>query len=325
MIQRKGLSKKEGYYISIEMWRIILVLFFLVLPSSLFAENGITASSYLLIEMGSLEVVAGKNYHNKLPPASTTKIMTTILALEKLKGDEQIVPDSKVTAIPRSKLNLIPGKRYLSGDLIKGVMVESANDAAYAVGTHIAGSEERFGVMMTERARALGADNTQFKNASGLPMAGHYTTCYDLALILRHALTIERFPEIASMRYFLFQNHLQSVRYKNHNRFLFCFDPAIAGKTGFTKASRHCYAGAFEKDGKVYILTLLGSRDLWGDAVRILSSLYETLPSDRELRLAKSSAVQLVSLSHTREKPQPHQEKKKVRKAKLVKKKKTTS
>ena len=305
------------------MRRIILLLFVVFFPSVLSAENGITAPSYLLMEMGNLEVVAGKNYREKLPPASTTKIMTTILALEKLKGDEEIIPDSKVTDIPRSKLNLIPGKKYLAGDLVKGVMVESANDAAYAVGTHIAGSEERFGVMMTDRARALGAYDTQFKNASGLTMPGHYTTCYDLAIILRHALSLERFPEIAGMKYFLFQNHAQSVRYKNHNRFLFCFDPAIAGTTGFTKASRHCYAGAFEKDGKVYILTLLGSRDLWGDAVRLLGSLYDKLPSDKDLRMAKSGAVHLVSHRQTKEKPQIHQSKKKTKKAKLGKKRRT--
>jgi D-alanyl-D-alanine carboxypeptidase (penicillin-binding protein 5/6) len=85
------------------------------------------------------------------------------------------------------------------------------------------------------------------------------------------------------------------VRYKNHNRLLFCFEPTIGGKTGFTRASKHCYVGAFEKEGRVYILSMLGSRDLWGDAVKILEGLYSDLPSDKEIRLAKSSSLTFTS------------------------------
>jgi serine-type D-Ala-D-Ala carboxypeptidase (penicillin-binding protein 5/6) len=296
----------------------LLALLFLM-PCQAFAKDGITAPSYILVEKDTFEIVAGRNYNEKLPPASTTKVMTTVLALEYLNGPEIIVPDKHVNQIPRSKLHLIPGKQYVAMDLIRGVMVESANDAAYAVGTHIAGNEDRFADLMTQKARAIGAYNTQFRNASGLYATGHYSTCYDLALILRHALSDERFMEIASSRYFHFQNPYHNTRYKNHNRFLFCFEPAIAGKTGFTKASRHCYVGAFEKDGKVYILSLLGSRDLWGDAVRILSSLYERLPSDQELRLAKAGAVTVAYAKEKSDKPDAV--KKKSKKSKKSKKK----
>jgi len=296
-----------------------MFLAFLLLPGILFAQNNVTAQSYLLVERDTFAVVTGKNPHQRLAPASTTKIMTTILALERLEGGEIIVPDQNVNSIPRSKLNLIPGKEYKAMDLGTGVMVESANDAAYAVGTYIGGSEDRFATMMTRRAAELGAVDTQFKNASGLYVSGHYSTCHDLAVMLRHALTFEKFREIASMKYFLFQNYTRSVRYKNHNRFLFCFEPAVAGKTGFTRASRHCYAGAFEKDDKVYILAMLGSRDLWGDAVKILGTLYDRLPSDREIRLAKAHSLTLMSYKEKKERPDVP--KKKGKKAKKGKKK----
>jgi D-alanyl-D-alanine carboxypeptidase (penicillin-binding protein 5/6) len=296
----------------------LFIALFSLLPLQAVARDEITAASYILVEKETFQVLSGRNYHEKLPPASTTKVMTTLLALEYLNGSEIIVPDRQVQQIPRSKLHLVPGKEYVAMDLIRGTMVESANDAAYAIGTYIAGSEDRFAVLMTRKAQSIGAYNTEFKNASGLYATGHYSTCYDLALILRYALGNERFLDVASMRYFHFQNFYHATRYKNHNRFLFCFEPALAGKTGFTKASRHCYVGAFEKDGKVYILSLLGSRDLWGDAVRILRSLYDRLPSDQELRLAKARATPVSLVKEKDDKPEPV--KKKTKKAKKAKK-----
>jgi serine-type D-Ala-D-Ala carboxypeptidase (penicillin-binding protein 5/6) len=266
------------------------------------------------VEQDSFEIISGKNYHDPLPPASTTKIMTTILALENLKGTEVIRAGKGVTVLPRSKLNLVPGKEYRAMDLITGIMVESANDAAHVVGTYLGGTEDHFGEMMTAKAREIGAFNTRFRNASGLFASGHLSTCYDLALILRYALALERFPEIAGTKYFLFEDQQRSVRYKNHNRFLFCFAPAIAGKTGFTRASRHCYVGAFEKDGKVFILSMLGSRDLWGDAVKILKALYDHVPTEHEISLARAHAIALTSYKQKQVKRDPPR--KKAKKAK---------
>jgi serine-type D-Ala-D-Ala carboxypeptidase (penicillin-binding protein 5/6) len=264
---------------------VLLLLFPLCLAAD--EPEGVTAPSYLLVEMDNLQIVAGKDYHKRLPPASTTKVMTTLLAIEKLEGNETIIPGKEVRAISASKMNLIPGKGYKSADLMKGTMVESANDAAYALAVYIGGTESGFAAMMNEKARALGAIDTNFVNASGLPIDDQYTTCYDLAIIFRQALLSPKFRELIGIQYFLFQDAYKQVQYKNHNRLLFCFEPSIGGKTGYTRKAKHCYAGAFEKDGKVYILTLLGSRNLWGDTVQILKTLYDRVPTDEELRLAK--------------------------------------
>jgi serine-type D-Ala-D-Ala carboxypeptidase (penicillin-binding protein 5/6) len=261
----------------------------------LHAQAEVTARAYLLVEKETMAVLAGKNYHEELPPASTTKVMTTILALEMLDGSSTITATASVRKIPPSKLNLAPGKSYTATDLIRGTMVESANDAAYTLGVAIAGSEEDFAAMMNEKALEIGAIDTHFKNASGLYVPGHYSTCWDLALMFRYALSNDQFREIISQRYFLFKGGRQDIRYANHNRLLFCFEPSIGGKTGFTRASKHCYVGAFEKDGHIYILALLGSRNLWGDAVDILGQLYEKVPTRTELTLAKASAVSLSS------------------------------
>lgn len=302
----------------------IILFLALIFPFCVSANDSITAKSYILVEKDTFQIIAGKDYERRLPPASTTKVMTTMLAIEGLDGSEMITPDHHVLKFPRSKLHLVPGSRYTSMDLMKGAMIESANDAAYTLGAYIGGSEENFARMMTEKAAAIGAVNTNFRNASGLYVEGQYTTCYDLALIFKYALSNDRFREIVSTKYFLFQDRQRSTRYKNHNRFLFCFEPAIGGKTGFTQASKHCYVGAFEKDGKEYILSLLGSRNLWGDSLLILGNLYEQLPSDKEMRLAKAHSLVLTSY-HQRVENKPVMEKKHASKKKHVAKKRHAS
>jgi serine-type D-Ala-D-Ala carboxypeptidase (penicillin-binding protein 5/6) len=269
-------------------------LLILLFPLSAFSAD-ITADSYLLVEKDTFTIVAGKDYHRSLPPASTTKVMTTILALEKLDEQESIVPTKQVLSIPASKLSLVPGHSYKAIDLIKGAMVESANDAAYSLAVAIGGSEERFADMMNTKAHEIGARDTHFENASGLYLPDHRTSAYDLALIFRYALENRRFEEIIGTKYFLFKRGDADVKYMNHNRLLFCFEPSIGGKTGFTRASRHCYVGAFEKEGKTYILSLLGSKNLWGDACSILQHVYPDVPTEREITLAKANTITLAA------------------------------
>lgn len=273
---------------------LLIAIFF---PLSVFAQgpSGITADAYLLVEKDSFAILAGKDYNRQLPPASTTKVLTSIIALERLREGDTIVPTQKVLALPSSKLSLLPGRSYKAIDLITGALVESANDAAFALSEAIGGSEERFADIMNRKAREIGAEQSNFRNASGLFVPGQYTTCWDLALILRYALDNPRFKEIIQTRYFLFNSGQRDVRYRNHNRFLFCFEPAVGGKTGFTRVSRHTYVGAFEKDGKVYILSMLKSRNLWGDAVTILKHVYNDVPTDREIHLARANAVSLAA------------------------------
>jgi serine-type D-Ala-D-Ala carboxypeptidase (penicillin-binding protein 5/6) len=275
------------------MKTFILLLVMLFPVTALCAD--ITAESYLLIENDTFSIIAGKDYHRPLPPASTTKILTTIIALEKLKEQDIVVPTNKVVAIPASKLNLLPGKPYQAIDLIKGAMIESANDAAYSLAVAVAGSEERFAEFMNEKAREIGARDSHFENASGLYVPNHVSSAYDLSLILRYALQNQRFQDVIGTKYFFFKRGSTDFKYVNHNRLLFCFEPSIGGKTGYTRASRHCYVGAFEQDGKTYILAILGSRSLWADACAILQSVFKDVPTEQEIVLAKAHKASLVS------------------------------
>ena len=274
--------------------KTVALLLFLVFPLCALASE-ITADSYLLVEKDSFSVIAGKDYHDPLPPASTTKVLTSIIALEKFGNEDSIVPTKDVLSLPASKLSLVPGRPYAAMDLIKGALVQSANDAAYSLGVAMAGSEGAFADMMNEKAREIGAVDSHFENASGLYLPGHRASAWDLALIFRYALDNKEFQEIVGPKYFLFNGGNGNVKYMNHNRLLFCFTPSIGGKTGFTHASRHCYVGAFEKEGKTYILSILGSRNLWGDAVNILQTIYPEVPTQREISLAKASNVVLTS------------------------------
>jgi serine-type D-Ala-D-Ala carboxypeptidase (penicillin-binding protein 5/6) len=302
--------------------KTLVCLIILVFPLSVCASE-ITADSFLLVEKESFTIIAGKNYQCALPPASTTKVMTTILALENLGEEENIVPPKQVLSIPASKLSLQPGRSYKAIDLIKGAMVESANDAAYSLAVTIAGSEERFAEMMNQKALELGARDTHFENASGLYLPDHRTSAYDLALILRYALDNRRFEEIIRTKYFVFNRGDANVKYVNHNRLLFCFEPSIGGKTGFTRASRHCYLGAFENDGRTYILAMLGSRNLWGDVCDILEYIYAEVPSKREIALAKANAKTLVFYHDPKKKEHKvRREAKKARKQTTVAKRK---
>lgn len=283
--------------------KIIVCLLALLIPVAAMSAE-ITADSYLLVEKDSFEVIAGRDYHRSLPPASTTKVMTAILALERLDEQDSIVPNKQTLSIPPSRLGLHPGTPYRAIDLIKGAMVKSANDAAYSLAVAVAGSEERFAQMMNEKARELGATDTNFINASGLHVPAHRSSAYDLALMFRYGLSNKRFEEIVATRYFLFNGGKGDVRYMNHNRMLFCFEPAIGGKTGFTRVSKHCYVGAFEKDGKTYILSMLGSRSLWSDVCNILENIYTDVPTEREISLAKANAITLSSY-HVSAKSEP--------------------
>lgn len=277
---------------------LLILASFLLFPFSSFSQSDlVTATAYLLVEKDSFEIIEGRNFHMRLPPASTTKVVTALIALDRLKEDEIIIPKKGVLSVPASKMGLIPGKKYRAQDLIYGMLVKSANDAAYAIACHIAGTEEAFADLMNSYVRSIGARDTNFKNASGLYHPQQYTTCYDLALIMRHALDNANLRQILSSRYFDFKSEKRILRFQNHNRFLFCFEPSICGKTGFTRASRHTYVGAFEKGGRIYILSILGSEDLWGDSLCILRNLYDRLPDLEELRNARARDILLASFT----------------------------
>lgn len=225
------------------------------------------------------KILYQKNADIPLPPASTTKVLTAILTLESQKQSHDRLTVSKAaTRVPASKLYLKPGQTLSIEDLLYGVLLASANDASVVLAEGIGGSVEKFAEIMTKKAHDLGATNTRFSNPHGLTAADHYSTARDLALIFRYAMKNPTFRQIVHTKMSSVRSlspgkksaRTRRISVRNHNRLLWNYDGAIGGKTGYTFAAQKCYVGAVERNGVTLIVSLLGSRDLWGDTKRLL-------------------------------------------------------
>lgn len=215
----------------------------------------------------------------RLPPASTTKILTAIVTLESgRKLNESLTVSKTATRVPASKIYLRPGQTISIEHLLYSVMLSSANDASMVLAEGIGGSVENFGELMTKKAHELGAVNSHFTNPHGLTAPDHYSTARDLATIFKYALRNQTFRQIIQTKISSVKSispgkkkpQARLISIRNHNRLLWNFDGAIGGKTGYTHAAQKCFVGAVERNGVTLIVSLLGSRDLWGDTKRLL-------------------------------------------------------
>jgi D-alanyl-D-alanine carboxypeptidase (penicillin-binding protein 5/6) len=252
---------------------VLLLLFWNVcyLPSPASADPNPSAEAALVMDAPTGEVLFEKNAHVPLPMASTTKVMTALLGVERLRPHEVIQVSAYAASMDASKLYLRPGELMRADDLLQAILLKSANDASAALAEKISGSEMAFARLMTRRARELGALNTHFENASGLPSDDHYSTAYDLAVILRYAMQRPDFAEIMQMKTANVESMTgRTWTVRNHNRLLWTFPGALGGKTGWTRASRHCYVGMVEQNGKTLIVSVLASSRMWGDINELL-------------------------------------------------------
>jgi D-alanyl-D-alanine carboxypeptidase (penicillin-binding protein 5/6) len=235
-------------------------------PAFASADPNSSAAAALIMDAATGEVLYEKNAHIPLPMASTTKVMTGLLGVERLRPHEVIRISAYAASMSPSKLYLRPGELIRADDLLQAILLKSANDASAALAEKISGSEAAFAELMTRRARELGAQNTRFENASGLPADDHYSTVYDLAVILRYAMQRHDFAEIMQMRTASIESLTgRSWTVRNHNRLLWTFPGALGGKTGWTRASRHCYVGMVEYNSRTLIVSVLASSRLWND------------------------------------------------------------
>jgi D-alanyl-D-alanine carboxypeptidase (penicillin-binding protein 5/6) len=240
-------------------------------PPSASADLNPSAAAALIMDAPTGAILYEKNAHVPLPMASTTKVMTGLLGVERLRPHEIVQVSAYAASMSASKLYLKPGELMRADDLLQAILLKSANDASAALAEKISGSEAAFAKLMTRRARELGARNTHFENASGLPSDDHYSTAYDLAVILRYAMQRPDFAEIMQMKTASVESMTgRAWTVRNHNRLLWTFPGALGGKTGWTRASRHCYVGMVEHSGKTLIVSVLASSRLWTDVSELL-------------------------------------------------------
>ena len=267
----------------------LVVLSLLASPVwSFFSEESLTARSAFLLDLTTGQVLYQREPDLPLPPASTTKIVTAIVALESHRRGKDLLSVTKTaTRVPSSKLYLRPGQTMSVEDLLYGLLLSSANDASLVLAEGIAGSVERFAEMMTDKAREIGAANSRFTNPHGLTAPEHYSTARDMALLFNYAMKNPTFREIVRTKTSSVSSisagkvrKVRHIQVRNHNRLLWSFEGAIGGKTGYTHAAQKCFVGAVSRNGVTLIVSMLGSRDLWGDTKRLLEyglENYETL------------------------------------------------
>lgn len=219
------------------------------------------AMSACLMDADSKRVIYSKNAYNEMPMASTTKIMTLLIALEYGNLKDIVTISSNAARQPDVQLNINTGEQYYLEDLLYSLMLESHNDTAVAIAEHIGGSVDEFCNMMTSKAKAIGAMHTSFKTPNGLDADGHYTTAADLALIGSYAIQNDEFNKITNTQIYEFVELTKerSLTVNNKDRFLQMMEGAIGIKTGFTSKAGYCFVGAIEQDGKRFVSVVLGS------------------------------------------------------------------
>jgi len=223
------------------------------------------AKASLLLERDSGLVLYEKNAHEKLPPASMTKVMTLLLVMEaidtgKLSLDEIVTVSERAASMGGSQVFLAEGEQMSVEDLIKAVAIASGNDASVALAERIAGTEEAFVKQMNEKVKELKLENTNFKNASGLPAKEHYTTAYDIAIIAKELLKYEEVVTYTE----LYEDYLRKGEEDefwlvNTNK-LVRFHPYVDGlKTGYTKEAKFCLTASAKKDDMRVVAVVMGA------------------------------------------------------------------
>lgn len=246
---------------------LIIVLITALCPQMAAASQkapDVKALGAVLIDGNSGRVLWEKNADTPLANASTTKIMTCILALESGKTEDTVTVSKNASVQPKTRMGLSEGERIGMEALLYALMLQSSNDAAVAIAEHVSGSVEAFCDMMDEKAAELGAADTDFETPNGLDKNNHHSTAYDMALITGYALNNDKFKDIISTEQITVDSDRRSYTIVNKNRLLREYDGAVGVKTGFTGKAGHCFVGAAERDGMLLISVVLGSG--WGSA-----------------------------------------------------------
>ena len=231
-------------------------------PDSLMESDGpkdLTAEAWLMVEDSTGLLISEKNANKRMFPASLTKMMTCLLALEKGNPDDSVYITDDVYIAKNSRVRL--GDGYLLGNLVREMMLLSDNDAAYAIAKHVGGDTLSFCRMMNEKAAYLGMDSTHFANPNGMPNDSNYTTARDLMVLARYCMADSVFAEIVGTAFMdiplIDKRHLPS---DNTNALLQSYEGCFGVKTGFTRSAGYCLASAARRNGVSLYLVLLRSK-----------------------------------------------------------------
>ncbi len=232
----------------------------------------VTAEAVYAVDYTNVKVLFSRNAHLKLQPASLVKLMTAIVVLEKIGLDKKVCVSAKAVNVEPTRAGLRRGVYYSVRGLLEALLATSANDAGVALAEAVAGDEDKFARLMNKKAKELGAYDSNFMNATGLPDPKQLTSAFDYSIITREAFSHPFIASVMAKKYVVITGSDGVViKRRNHNKLLWRLsDPVVLGKTGYTRSARHCYAGiAYYKNRKVSIV-LLKSKKPWDDICFVL-------------------------------------------------------
>jgi D-alanyl-D-alanine carboxypeptidase (penicillin-binding protein 5/6) len=239
------------------------------------------------MDMSAERILYAKKPERRLPPASTAKLMTAIVAMEKADLSDVVTISKNASQVRPSKVGFQKGDKVTVEKLLYAALITSANDAAVALAEAVAGSEKHFVHLMNQKATSIGAKDTKFINSTGLPGAQQYTTASDLSRIMRCALSYSKIKEIIGIPAVELLTEKGKILFlKNTNELLWSDENLIGGKTGYTFRAGHCFVGAAERENEEIIIVLLGSpsrRRLWKETETLLDKGFQIIEDKKSL------------------------------------------
>ena len=258
-----------------------VILSICVLRVSAFEAASVSAECAVVLNLHTGETLFAKNADKRHSMASTTKIMTSLLAIESGKLQSEITVNAQMLKVEGTSMGLLDGDSVSLEELVYGMMLASGNDAANVTACFLGGNLENFAEIMNERAKEIGMNNTCFVTPSGLDDEDHYSTAYDMALLGCVAVQNPKFVSVCSARSatLTYGNppYIRSVY--NHNKLLYKYDYALGIKTGFTKKSGRCLVSYAKKDSAELVAVTLNAPDDWNDHVKMLDESFKCLKS----------------------------------------------
>ncbi len=249
-------------------------------PSSSFAE-AVASRAAVVMDASTGEILYGRNSGHLLPPASTAKLMTAIVVMENATLSDIVTISQKASQAHPVKAGFRKGDKVTIEGLLYAALVKSANDAAVALAEASAGSEECFVSLMNQKAASIGAVNTKFINATGLPGPGQHITAIDLSILMRAALSHPKLREIlATPAAEVSTEKGKAISLRSTDKLLWFDEEIIAGKTGYTYTAKHCLVFAAERNKKTIIVSLLGSpsrKNLWKEAKELTDKGFDII------------------------------------------------
>lgn len=233
------------------------------------AELNLEAESAILVDAHSGQILYEKDPHKKMYPASMTKLMTLVLAMEaldagKVKLEDVVTASENAASYKGSRIFLSAGEQFTFYEYLLGVALASGNDASVAVAEHIAGSHEGFVEFMNQKAAQLGMKNTNFVNCNGLHDDNHYTTAYDFSLLALEALRFPKLREICTVKHYRIRENTKPFQFDNKNKLLWWYEGADGFKTGWTEDAKYCFTGTAERNGLRFVSVVMGVKQSKG-------------------------------------------------------------